>query len=86
MTATTLCPIANQTVSARPVESLGRQQDMSATTRRPLLSRVAMAFKALSLRSWQGWLASRKAADPRTQEHDPLADLIRQLPIPPLSF
>ena len=73
------------TLEAHPCDASVPQVEM-VTTRRPLMSGLLAARKALTASFRRQRVFSRDIADPRTQERDPLGALTRHLPLPPLGF
>ena len=73
------------TLEAHPCDGVVPQDEM-VTTRRPLMSGLLAARKALTASFRRQRVCSRDIADTRTPERDPLGELTRHLPLPPLGF
>ena len=73
------------TLEAHPCDAIVPQVEM-VTTRRPLMSGLLAARKALTASFRRQRVFSWDIADTRTQERDPLGELTRHLPLPPLGF
>ncbi len=73
------------TLEAHPCDGVVPQVEM-VTTRRPLMSGLLAARKALTASFRRQRVFSRDIADTRTQERDPLGELTRHLTMPPLGF
>ncbi len=73
------------TLEAHPCDAIVPQGEMG-TPRRPLMSGLLAARKALTASFRRQRVFSWDIADTRTQERDPLGELTRHLPLPPLGF
>ncbi len=73
------------TLEAHPCDAIVPQGEMG-TPRRPLMSGLLAALKALTASFRRQRVFSWDIADTRTQERDPLGELTRHLPLPPLGF
>ncbi len=73
------------TLEAHPCDAIVPPGEM-VTPRRPLMAGLLAALKAVTASFRRQRVFSWDIADPRTQERDPLGELTRHLPLPPLGF